>query len=256
MRRAFTLIELLVVISIIALLIAILLPALGAARKSGRSAACLSMVRQHSVAYNVEMTDRNGRLWTYNFGLLHLVRIDDYVTAGTQQLVCPEAPTFTAPKGGTYLGSNTSAYQVVRSGDTYVSSYAFNGFLYDPTTAQFPPPDSRANFGGSAFGNTPSDLNHWFGPNLANVTEPTEVPVFTDAMMVDVWPQHTNNPAQTRADGSGLNDMARVAMDRHPSKTVNLSYVDGHAESLTAPALWNQKWNALFDTDTTVTVNW
>lgn len=214
------------------------------------------MVRQHSMAYNVEMVDRNGRLWTYRFDLLHLVRIDDYVSAGRQQLVCPEASTFNASSCGGSRGSSTSAYQVVRSGDTYVSSYAINGFLYDPTTAQFPPPDSRANFGGSAFGNTPSDLNHWFGPNLADVTEPTEVPVFSDSANHDAWPQHTDDPDLTRANGCGFNDMGRIAMDRHPSKSVNLSFVDGHAESLTAPALWNQKWNALFDTDTTVTVSW
>src|SRR5437667_1629877 len=90
-EQGFTLIELLVVIAIIAILAALLLPALNRAKEKGQRAACFSNLRQVALSARLYMDDNNGSLFRHHEGWV----LDD----GSQTDTLPPGPAACAGGG-------------------------------------------------------------------------------------------------------------------------------------------------------------
>ena len=100
MKKNFTLIELLVVIAIIAILAAILMPALQQARERAMTTNCMSNLRQMSTAGSMYMDDHRG-FWPcgirYYFSYItQLARANLVPQAAAEMLPYPEPEEFLA----------------------------------------------------------------------------------------------------------------------------------------------------------------
>jgi prepilin-type N-terminal cleavage/methylation domain-containing protein len=118
-RRGFTLIELLVVISIIALLIAILLPSLGKAQESARDAQCKSGQKQLVIGYAAYAVDNNGRL----MGGVPANQKEAFVYRGADEQAITRGALYQ------YMESDIGFYQCPEDPNGNLRSYSIPGVL-------------------------------------------------------------------------------------------------------------------------------
>jgi prepilin-type N-terminal cleavage/methylation domain-containing protein len=140
MKRAFTLIELLVVIAVIAILAALLLPALSRARASSRRAACTSNVRQINLAVHLYADDHGDAMAFYTNSIYfdYKENILPYVGGGSSNnaiFVCAADDfVFSGTLGSWFTDPPLSGEGFCNQAWTHFSSYWFNGLARDGNT--------------------------------------------------------------------------------------------------------------------------
>jgi prepilin-type N-terminal cleavage/methylation domain-containing protein len=150
--KGFTLIELLVVISIIGLLVAILLPALSAAREASRVTGCLSNLRQIGQVTGNYSSDYKGYMFPSNFepttvadlawqawiGINYFnVSVNPATIAATPGLACPtfEPKNLFNPSGPTTSATTAQYYNKLEYDNINNVTYVMNTMVSNTTTA-------------------------------------------------------------------------------------------------------------------------
>ena len=217
-RRAFTLIELLVVISIIAVLAALLLPAVGMVREGSRGARCASNLRQIGLGMIGYANDWEGKLPPFN----------SYAYLSVQA------------SGGFIPNLLDQGGQIPVGKWRYPGADTWGDAISEPWRCPSVPSAQFSNGGGYGVLSASSG-DHGFGyldvsPNLNKVGKPSQRGLIFDTEHAGRTFPLAYCPVQPSTEGAlpwpidAVSTVAPRASPRHGGgKRVNLAYYDGHA---------------------------
>ena len=239
-RVGFTLIELLVVISIIALLMAILLPSLEKARSQAQSTACLQNIHQWGIVFATYVDDNNGMFgagWIAAEvgGPEHqwMLTLKPYYR-DQKLMVCPSANFYWSegavpgmPHSGWGVWPEDIEFPPYRGA---YGGYGLNEWVSNPP--KYAPDGSRYDGWWRDF-----DKHNW---RTSNVRGGGYIPLFSDCTFVGGYPMPEDEPpAYPGAFTWAYHEMQRWCIDRHMGY-INMVFLDFSARPVGLKELWQQ----------------